>query len=124
MTPTTRPASSTGKWRMRFSVTRRMQSSKRIFRRDRVHRGAHDLRRRRFRGRAAQQDDFTRIVTLGNDTRKRLAIHHQQRADVMVRHQLNGFENGIFRTDGKNGSTLAVEQMSHRDHRCPLLPRG
>ena len=49
---------------------------------------------------------------------------HEQRADVMIGHHLNGLENRIFRADGIHGPALAIEQMAHGDHGCrpPAAP--
>ena len=83
----------------------------------------HDLAHRRFRRRAALQDNLARVVAFGNDAEQLRTFHHQQRADVLVGHQADSIEHGFVRFDGVDHPTLVFEQMLDESHTSSAAAR-
>jgi hypothetical protein len=42
--------------------------------------------------RSPMEDDLPRVVAFGNDAVDLLVLYHQERADALLRHQLDGVE--------------------------------
>src|SRR6516165_188788 len=84
------------------------------------HLRGHDVAHRSVGGGAAHEDDLAGIVALGNDAAEGVALHHQQRADVALRHHADRLENRRAGWDGENLPPLAVEQLTHADHQLSL----
>jgi hypothetical protein len=81
-----------------------------------IRRHAQDPRRhevpnlQRLRG-LALEDDFAGVVPLGHDTDQLLALHHQQCADALVRHQPQRIEYGVVRPDPPDFVPFALKDM-------------
>ena len=60
--------------------------------------------------------NVTRIVSLGDDTDQFLAIHHEQRPDVILGHFCDRVEDRGVRVNGRNGPILLVEQLQYGYH--------
>lgn len=69
----------------------------------------HDIANHR-RGRIFDyESNIPRKVSLGDDAKEYLTIHHDQRTNVFVRHFCHGIDHGGIRVNGPSGSTLLVE---------------
>src|SRR5450759_3258531 len=76
----------------------------------------HDLPDRRRGRQMALEYNVTRIVSLGDDTDQFLAIHHEQRSDVILSHFCDRVEDRGVRVNGRNGPILLVEQLQYGYH--------
>jgi hypothetical protein len=64
----------------------------------------------------ALEYNVTRIVSFGDDTDQFLAIHHEQRSDVILSHFCDRVEDRGVRVNGRNGPILLVEQLQYGYH--------
>ena len=89
-----------------------MQVSTLCFESTADHRRAHDRADRRTDGRTALEDHLARIVALADHPYHLAMVHHQQRADVLFRHQAQGVEHHLVRSDGVHLLVLlGVQQL-------------
>jgi hypothetical protein len=47
-------------------------------------------------------------------------LHDEKRPDVMLGHEPDSFQHGLFGLDGVDRSTFAVEQVTHGNHAFSL----
>src|SRR5262249_38149282 len=57
-----------------------------------------------------------RVVALGDDADELVAAHHEQRTDVVIRHQPDRREHGIVGCDRKDTIALVGEEVSDLEH--------
>jgi hypothetical protein len=70
-------------------------------------------------GRFSFERHFPRVIALGNNSDQSPALDHEQRAHVLVGHELDGFEDHRVRGDGINGGTFIINNFADgagRDH--------
>src|SRR5713101_4124953 len=97
--PISLPPSKTGRWRSRFSVISTMHSS--LVWSGRTYMTVDVMMSRTevsFDDRAMRT--IFRVVTFGNDADDCLALHDQERANVLFRHQFDGVEHRRRGCDG------------------------
>src|ERR1700744_6048149 len=71
--------------------------------------------RRRRRG-LAPENNISRIVPFGDDADEFLAVHHDQRSNVLFSHFRDGVEDASIRVNRPNVRALLIKQLSHRGH--------
>ena len=98
-TPTTAPSSVTGKVADVAVRDDAQALAHGLLARDGDHRAAHDLRNLRLLRQASHQHHLARVVALADDPHQPLALHHQQRAHALLRHDLDGVIDGGVRRD-------------------------
>ena len=76
----------------------------------------HDVSDQGRRRCLAFQYDVARIVPLRDDADELLAIHHDERANVILGHFCDRIEHGDARMNGTNGPGLLAEQLSYGSH--------
>ena len=63
--------------------------------------------------RHAASHDLAGVVPFSNDPAKEPLVHHQQRTDAPLRHQVDGFGHGRIRRDTDRAGALLVEQVAY-----------
>ena len=77
--------------------------------RNRDHPAGNNFFHCRLLRRFAAQGHLPRIVAFRKDADQFALIHHEQRADVFLGHQLDRFEHGRFRSDGPDIGAFGIE---------------
>ena len=77
------------------------------------HFGGNNLAHAGFPGGFSLKNDFARVIALRKNPRQFPARYDKHRADVFVRHELDGFKDGGFRRDRPNLRSLVVQQRAH-----------
>ena len=70
------------------------------------------------------QDDLACVVTLGKDTDQLLAFKHEQRADVVLRHDGECVKHRVSGGDDCQGAGATGKELLERFHWFRLLIRG
>src|ERR1700761_1509193 len=79
----------------------------------------HDVSYGRRRRRLAPENNVPRVVPFGDDADEFLAVHHDQRANVLFSHFRDGVEDAGIRVNRPNVPALLIKQLSHRGHLDP-----
>ena len=89
--------------------------------RDTQHTGGHHFPDRRRFGRLAFEYHLAGVVPLRDDADELVVMHHQQRADAFIGHDLERVEDGVVGPDGPDVVALRVENLPDCFHACPLF---
>src|SRR5437899_2897979 len=79
--------------------------------------GQDFLHLRIFRG-AALERHLAGVIALGNDAHQFAVLDHEQRADIFVGHQLDGFKHGALGGDGPSRATLVADDFANGANGC------
>ena len=121
ITPTTLPASSTGRWRKLRAAIIAMQpstwSSGLTVTGSRVITWVTGVLLRIEPG----QQHFYGAITLGHDTDQYVVVDDQHRPDPVVAHLAQGFDDHVAGTNMDQGATLLGQSVFDCVHRAPLV---
>src|SRR5215470_9696025 len=120
ITPTTLPASSTGRWRKRRSHHCHA-AFQLVVRLDRHRVARHHLAHRSLLRIEPGQQHFYGAVTLGHDTDQYVVVDDQHRPDPVVAHLAQGFDDHVAGTNMDQGATLLGQSVFDCAHRVPLV---
>src|ERR1022692_778006 len=89
--------------------------------------GGHDLGHGGFARAFAAQENFARVIALGNHSDEPIRLHDQQRADILLVHHLDRFEDSRFRPNGIDFAAFLGENrvdVSAYVHRSTITRHG
>ena len=87
-------------------------------------RGGKDFTHGRLFGGPAFEGDFAGVIALGKDAEQTVVIQDQQRADVFVGHELDGFEDGGLGMDGPELRGFVAEDGTNGAGDVHRVPPG
>ena len=76
-------------------------------------RAGHDLAHGSFARSLALQDHLPCVIALGEDAAEIGVVHHQHRADIFIRHDLQRLVNRHLRRNGADADAFVVENRAH-----------
>ena len=83
---------------------------------DARHLGFHDVLHKSLRRRSALEYDIPRVVPFGDDANERVAIHDEERADILIGHQLDSRIDRLIRADSNVTAPFHFQQLMNGCH--------